>query len=438
MTRRVLVTGVGLVTSLGVGTEATWEGLLAGRSGVDRVRSFDAGSLRTRLGAEIDDLDPAEFASARARRTMTRGDLLAVAGAKLAVDDACLGSLSEDEVERGALFLGGNKEISDPTDMLAATRACRDDGSGRVDMRRFGELARSAVHPLFYVQGLQAAALFYISQMYGLKGANTYFAGGAESGATAIGRAFRAVRRGEADIAIAGGFDDAVSWWNMSKLDATGMLSASNERGAAACRPYDRARDGTVLGEGAAFLVLEAQERARARGARVYAELAGFGSGFDAHRVLTPDPDGGSIAHAVGRAIAEAGVDAADVGYVAVHGSGTRLGDVSEARALRSAFGAHRPAASSVKPATGHLVAGAGALNVAVAALALAHRTMPPTLNLDELDAGCDGADWIRGGAREADPGAAVAVARGVEGQSVALALRSMYRNGGAALGSAT
>jgi 3-oxoacyl-[acyl-carrier-protein] synthase II len=424
--RSVAVTGVGLLTPLGVGAEETWEGLLEGRGAIGPVRSFDPSSLRSRLGAEVPEpeFDPRDYASPRMRRTMTRGDVLALAGATLAIRDAGL-EVAEAEADRAALFVGGNKEISDPTDMLAATLEARGP-DGRVDMRRFGAAAQSSVHPLFYVQGLQAAALFYISQAHGLKGANTYFAGAAESGATAIGRAFRSIRRGEADVAIAGGFDDAVTWWNMSKLDATGMLTPSNERGAEACRPYDRERDGTVLGEGAAFLVLEESERARRRGARVHAEIAGYGSGFDAHRLLTPDPDGTAIARAMERALEEAEVRAGDVGYLAAHGSGTRLGDASEARAIAEVFRAEaRPAASSVKPATGHLVAAAGALNAAVATLAVSRGAAPPSLNLTDLDAGCDTADWITGSAREAPVGAALALARGVEGQSVALTLRA-------------
>jgi 3-oxoacyl-[acyl-carrier-protein] synthase II len=416
---RVAITGIGLVTPLGVGAEATWVGLLDGRSGVGPLSTFDASSLRTRFGGEVPDLDANAFAPRRAQRTMTRADVLAVAGATLAVRDAGL-ELREAEAERAALFTGGNKEISDPSDMLAATLAARG-ADGRVDLREFGVAARSSVHPLFYVQGLQAASLFYISRAHGLKGANTYFAGGAESGATAIGRAFRAVRRGEADVAVAGGFDDAVTWWNMSKLDATGMLSPC------ACRPYDRERDGTLLGEGAAFLVLESVERARRRGARVHAELAGFGSAFDGHRLVTPDPEGQATSRALQAALAEARLTPSRVGYLATHGSGTRLGDASEARALARTFRNTRPAASSVKPATGHLVAGAGALNVAIAALALARGALPPLLGLEQLDDACDTADWVTGAARETRADAAVAIARGFEGQSVALA---MYRNG--------
>ena len=421
--RRVVITGVGLVTPLGVGTDATWDALLEGRSAVGPVRSFDASSLSSRLAAEVPGLDPDTFVpSRRMQRTMTRGDVLAVAGASLAIRDAGL-EVAEADAERAALFVGGNKEISDPSDLLAATLEARG-ADGRVDLHRFGAAARSSVHPLFYVQGLQAASLFYISQAHGLKGPNTYFAGGAEAGATAIGRAFRAVRRGEADVALAGGFDDAVSWWNLSKLDATGMLSTRNERGPRACRPYDSERDGTVLGEGAAFLVLEDAEHARRRHARVCAEVGGFGSGFDAHRLMTPDPEGAAIARAIGAALGEASLEPEAVGYLAAHGSGTRLGDASEARAIGSAFPGRQPPASSVKPAAGHLVAAAGALNAAVATLAIARGALPPLLNLDDIDEGCATADWVTR-AREQRVGGAVALARGVEGQSVALALRA-------------
>jgi 3-oxoacyl-[acyl-carrier-protein] synthase II len=413
----VAITGIGLVTALGVGADATWEGLLAGRSGIGEL-SFDASALRTRRGGEVADLNPDDFVARRAQRTMTRADVLAMTGASLAIADA---ALELGDPERAALFTGGNKEISDPTDMLAATLAARGT-DGRVDLREFGASARSSVHPLFYVQGLQAASLFYISQAHGLKGANTYFAGGAESGATAIGRAFRAIERGEADVAVAGGFDDAVTWWNMSKLDATGMLSPD------AIRPYDRARDGTILGEGAAFLVLERAERARERGARIHARLAGFGSAFDAAAIVTPDPDGAAISYAMEAALGEASLGGVD--YVATHGSGTRLGDASEARALARTFGAARPAASSVKPATGHLVAGAGALNAAVAGLAISRGGLPPMLGLSDLDDGCDTVDWVTS-ARSEPVDSALAIARGVEGQCVALA---MYSDGASRL----
>jgi 3-oxoacyl-[acyl-carrier-protein] synthase II len=348
---------------------------------------------------------------------MTRNDQLALAAATLAVQDAGI-ETSEDDGAGAALFVGSSKEISNPMHILEASLVARNE-DGSVDIRRLGEQASSAFYPLFYVEGLQAASLFYISQAFNMKGANAYFAGTAESSATAVGRAYRAVKRGEAEWALAGGFDDAASWWNQTKYESLGLLSED------ACRPYDAGRDGTVLGEGAAFFVLEPEEAATARGARVYAEVAGYGSAYDSHRLITPDPDGEALERAVGAALAESEAEAEDVAYVAAHGSGTVLGDVSEARALSRIFGSgNGTQVSSVKAATGHLMGGAGALNAAVAALAIARGAIPPTLNLESQDEECP-IDVVTGEARETAVTHALALARGLEGQNVALALRA-------------
>jgi 3-oxoacyl-[acyl-carrier-protein] synthase II len=421
--RRVVVTGIGLITPLGVGTEQTWNGLLEGRSGIDRLQGFDASSLQTQIGGEVSDFAPEEIVpNKRVLRKLTRGDQFALAGAILAVNDSGI----EFDPENGdgvALFVGSNKEVSDLGHLLEPTLASRSE-DGSVDVRRFGESAYTAAYPLFYVEGLQAASLFYISDVYKLKGANTYFAGTAESGLTAIGRGYRAIRRGEADVAVVGGYDDATSWWSMTKLDALdGYLSKRNELGTGACRPFDRSRDGTVLGEGGAFLILETAEAASDRGARAYAEITGFGGGNDARGSIDPDPDGPGLRIALEAALREAKIEPDAVDYVAAHGPGTQLGDLTEARAIKAVFGdsAKELAGSSVKAATGHLVAAAGALNAAVAALAVHSGAVPPTLNLDDPDPECNQADWVTGAARELEVGNALAVARGFVGQNVAL-----------------
>ena len=423
---RVAVTGIGLVTPLGVGVEETWSALVEGRSAVGPIEDYDASSLRTRIGAEIRDLEPKKVVpNRRTLRTMTRNDVLGTVSAVLAVKDAGLEDI-EDPDGRVAVYSGSNKEISDPYDVIDAAIGARDE-DGRVDMKRFGEEAQTGVRPLFFLGGLQAASLFYISDAYKLRGPNTYFAGTAESGANAIGRGYRAILRGEADRALAGGFDNPVSWWNMSRMDTIGIMTARNELGAGACQPFDRDRDGTVMGEGGAFFLLEDMELAEERGAKVYAEVVGFGSGIDTGSVITPEIDGQGLALAVEAALSEAGSSAGDVGYVAAHGSGTSLGDSSEAAALRTVFGEEGATpASRVKPATGHLCAGAGALNAAVAALAVHHGAMPPTLNLEQPDPGCDGIDWIPNDAREAEVRQSLALARGFEGQNVALAFRAV------------
>lgn len=422
---RVVISGVGLLTALGTGTEATWQALLDAQSAVGRITRFDASSLRTRLGAEIPAFDAASFLPKRALRNMTRDDQLAVAGAALAVRDAGSVFAHHDQAEAG-LFTGGNKEISDPSKVIDAVLLSRNP-DGTTDLARMGTEGAAQFYPLFYVEGLQAASLFYISLAHGLRGTNTYFAGTGDAGVTAIGRAYRAIRRGEATVAIAGGFDDATSWWSMTKLDPLGVMSGSNELGDGACRPYDRDRDGFVPGEGAVFVVLEDEAVARRRGAAVYAEVAGMGAGFDADGLVTPSPGGEALAWAIEGALGEAGLSPDAVDYVAADGCATALGDASEAAALKLAFGAaaSRIATSSVKPATGHLGAGAGALSVAVAALAVRHDTIPPTLNLTNVDSSCEGIDWVPGKARELEVRHAVALGRGLEGQNVALVLRA-------------
>ena len=421
--RRVVVTGIGLITPLGTGTEKTWQGLLDGHSGIGRIESFDPSSLRTQLGGEVRDFEPEQYAHKKVLRTLTRGDQFALAGAILAVDDSGL-ELAEDEGDRAGLFVGSNKEVSDLGHLLEPTLSSRNE-DGSVDVLRFGESAHTTAYPLFYVEGLQAASLFYVSERFKLKGANTYFAGTAEAGMTAIGRGFRAIKRGEADVVIAGGYDDATSWWSMTKLDGLdGYLTGHNELGARACRPFDSARDGTVLAEGGAFMVLETAEGAASRGARVYAEIVGLGGGNDANASLTPNADGRGLINAMRGALREARLEPAAIDYIAAHGPGTKLGDLTEAQAIKATFGdaSNGLAASSVKGATGHLVGAAGALNAAVSALAIHHGAVPPTLNLDDPDPECNHADWVPLEARQLEVKHGLALARGFVGQNVALA----------------
>lgn len=422
MSRRVVITGIGVLTGLGEGPGATWEALLAGRSAIGGITAYDPSPLRTRIGAEVRDFDPLRFASRRSLRMLNRGDRLGVAGACLALADAGLAGGAELG-HRAGVFLGGNKEISRLDDLIAGMAGIGGP-DGRPDLRALGRDAASVMAPLFFVEGLQPAAVFHVSEKFGIRGPSCFFAGTADSGATAIGRAARTIRRGGADLAVAGGYDDATNWWPMSKMDSLGVLSTDNAAGPRAFRPYDRARSGSVLGEGAAVVVLEERRAALARGARCYAEVVGFGAGNDCHHPPTPDPQGRGLTRAVRRALDDGGLDAGQVSYVAAHGCATRSGDASEARALRAALGEHAPgvAVSSVKPQTGHLVGAAGALNAVVAALALRAGVAPATANLDEPDPACD-LDHVPGAPRPVRMRAALALARGFEGQAVALAL---------------
>lgn len=422
--RRVAITGIGLCTPLGNDTEATWSALVEGKSAVGGIRGFDAASLHTQIGAEVDGLEARDYvANRRSLRTMTRHDIYAMVAAKGAIDDSGL-DLGEDPEGRNALFTAGNKQVSDPDYFAESSVAARDE-SGTADIRRFGELAYSSVHPLFYLEGIQGASLFYISEQWGLRGANTYFSGTAEAGLLAVARGYRAVRRGEADVALCGASDSPIFWWHMAAWDSFGVLTTRNELGSAACAPYDLERDGTVMGEGGGFLMLENLDAARARGATIHAEIVGAGTAVDAESLSAPDASGRAVAAAAERALAAGRVATGDVGYAATHGDGTRDGDASEAAGLRRAFGGGPLLASTVKPATGNLIGAAGALNAAVAALAIARRTVPPTLNLQHLDPDCAGIDWVANEAREAQADVALALARGLEGQNVAIALRA-------------
>ncbi|HUG82919.1 MAG TPA: beta-ketoacyl-[acyl-carrier-protein] synthase family protein [Euzebya sp.] len=417
---RVVVTGLGVLTPLGTGAKATWEAVVAGRTAIGPLTTFDPVNLHTRQGAEISDFTPRDYADRRALKLMTREDRLAVAGATLAIEDSGL-DLEGVEAAQVGLYLGGQKAMSDIDKLSDALIAARGD-DGTATLRRLTEEGIDKIYPLFYVEGLQAAALFYISAKYGMKGPNCYFHGTADAGATAIGRAQRAIQHGEATVAVAGGFDWACGWWNMSRFDAMGVLSDRNDMGPKAIRPFDRDRTGTLMGEGAAFMVLESEEHARARDARPYAVLAGFGGGHDAGGQLTPDPEGRGLVAALRGAMRDAGGAVDRIDYVAAHGGGTIKGDVTEAVALRTVYGAGAGglACSSVKPATGHLVAGAGALNAAVSVLAIHHGEVPPTLNLDNPDPACD-LDFIPHEARQVPVAASLAIARGLEGQNVAL-----------------
>lgn len=313
--------------------------------------------------------------------------------------------------------------MSDPDYFSEASVEARDE-SGHADIRRFGELAYGSVHPLFFIEGIQGASLFYVSEAYNVRGPNTYFSGTAEAGANAVARGFNAVRRGEADVALCGASDSPIFWWHMAAWDTLGVTTRRNDLGAAAIAPYDRDRDGTVMGEGGAFFMLEDLDAAQSRGAHVYAEIVGAGAAADTGKLLTPDPSGRAVAKAVERALTRAGASASDVGYVAAHGTGTEHGDRSEAAGLRQALGDGGAPASTVKAATGHLIGAAGTLNVAVAALAIDRGAIPPTLNLENVDPDCEGVDWVPKEGREAKVDMAIAMARGLEGQNVALALR--------------
>lgn len=405
----VVVTGIGMITGLGVGTAETWKGLRDGVQAAGPLPDLDLSALTGGRAVRVHGFNPADYAGRRVLRSMAYCDQLALGAATLAMRDA--GFVAGDG-HRDGLFVGGSKEISDPSHLLTASLAARN-ADGSVDVRRFGELAPASAYPLFYVEGLQAAALFYISHAFGLRGANTYFDGTAEAGAQAVAAGYRAVRDGYADRVLVGGAADAASWWGMAKLDSLGLLSAGE------CRPWGVGRDGTVPGDGAAFLLLERADTARERGAPIYAELAGTAS---TQQRWGAAADGMGLRRAVDAALTAAGEPAGAVGAVVAGAAGDPVADLAEARGLVAALGRTVPVTTAVA-STGHLMAGAGAVNAALAVLTLHHGEVPPVAAAATVDPACELA-IVRGRPVPVEAHVAVATACGLYGQSVALVFR--------------
>ncbi|MBH0775477.1 beta-ketoacyl-[acyl-carrier-protein] synthase family protein [Nocardia bovistercoris] len=418
---RVVISGIGVVSPLGVGFRETWKALLAGHSAVRRIQHYDPASLRTSLGAEILEFDakPA-VRSRKSLRLMTRANQLAHVAVRHAADEAGIDPAYADN-DRVGVFLASENQIADPSHVLDATVDAREE-DGSIDMARLGKAAAD-MYPLFFVEGLPSAEMFFLSDEYGFAGPSAFGSGSADAGVSAIGNAYRAIARGDTEIAVAGAFDDAVSWWGMSKMDRLGLLTDRTD--AEAVRPYDRDSSGTVLGEGACMVLLESYSSATRRGVRPYAEIVGFGGGWNP---VTPGEfwgDGTGLGNAVRSALREAAVAGGDIGYVAADGSAVARADAAEARGLRAGLGAGADSvmASSVQPAVGQLLSATGALNVALAAAALREGAVPPTLNLDIVAADCD-LDWVPGSARDLTSDYSVAIGRGLSGQSAALALK--------------
>jgi 3-oxoacyl-[acyl-carrier-protein] synthase II len=373
--RRVVITGIGPVTPIGIGREAFWAGLRAERSVVGPLTRFDASEYRSRCAAQVDDFVVGDFLEARQARRMDRFGHFAVAAARLAVTDAGLALAQEDRDRIGAMMgsaLGG----------VALAEA---------QVPAFLSGGLRAVDPGLALSVFGGAASCNIAIEFGITGPNSTNAMSCASGTIAIGDALRAIRAGDADVMLAGGAEAPLAPLCYGAFALIRAMSTRNDDPATASRPFDAARDGFVMAEGATVLVLEERERALARGARVYAELVGYGSTNDAHHMTAPRPDGTQAARAMRLALHDAAVAPADVGYVNAHGSSTPLNDPTETRALQAVFGeaAARVPVSSTKGYYGHALGASGAFEAAIAALTLTEGWLPPTLNLTTPDPAC-------------------------------------------------
>ena len=405
--RRVVITGIGPVTPVGIGVEPFWSALVAGRSGIGTVSLFDSSDYPVRIAGEVRDFDPTTWMERRDARRTDRVVHFASAAARLAWEDA--GS-PEVESSRAAVVvgtgIGGIATFSDQVSVLVSR------GPDRVS-------------PFTVPAMMPNAAAAHVAMDLDLTGPNMCIVTACAGGAHAVGEGFRYVREGLADVCVAGGTEAAIVPIAMAAFAKMGALSR-NPDPVRASRPFDAQRDGFVLSEGACVLVLEDAERAAARGARVYAEVAGYGASADAHHVTQPEPDGAAAVAAMQAALTDAGEPAEAVDYVNAHGTSTPLNDVAETRALKKALGdrAGKVSISSTKSATGHLLGAAGAVEAAAAALAIQTQTIPPTINLENPDPDCD-LDYTPNEVRRGDLRVALSNSFGFGGHNAVLALRS-------------
>lgn len=407
--RRVVITGIGAVTPIGVGREGLWTGLRAGRSAVRAITRFDAEPFRSRIAGEVNDFDPVEYLGPRRARRLDRCSQLALAAGRLALEDAALDPVREDR-DRVGVMMG--------TALGGVSLAEAQHG-------RFLAGGLRAVDPGVALTVFAGAASCNLAIDFGLTGPNVTNGMSCASGAIAIGEAFRAIARDEADVMLAGGAEAPLAPLTFGAFALIRAMSTRNDDPAAASRPFDRDRDGFVMAEGAAVLVLEERSRALARGAPVYAEVVGYGLTNDAYHMAAPLPGGGQAARAMALALRTARVSPGEVQYVNAHGSSTPLNDPTETAALKAVFGdaARRLLVSGTKGYYGHALGASGAFEAAICALASARRWLPPTLNLVERDPACD-LDYLPGAGRDGDPEYLLSNSFGFGGINAALLLR--------------
>ncbi len=406
--RRVVVTGIGPVTPVGIGVDAFWGSLVEGRSGVGKLEGFDTERLASRIAAQVHDFRVDEHIEPAVSRRMERFSQLAVAAAQLAVADASLELDASDRTRVGCVIGTGIGGI----------------GAFEQQSRVFDQRGPGRVSPHLVALMIPNMAAGQVAMRLGITGPNECTVTACAASGHAIARAVDWIRAGRADVVLAGGAEAAITPMNVAGFCATRALSTRNDDPEGASRPFDAGRDGFVIGEGATVLVLEDEVRAKERGARIYAEVAGYGLSADAHHETAPHPEGLGGAQAMRMALADAGLAPESVGYINAHGTSTSLGDIAETIAIRTVFGSHAGAlaVSSTKSVTGHLLGAAGATEAAATVLALKHGILPPTINLTDPDAACD-LDYVPNEARESRIAVALSNSFGFGGQNASLAL---------------
>lgn len=407
--RRVVITGIGLVSPLGIGRDVAWDAAKAGRSTAAPITLFDPSQCGTHFACEVPDFVPTDFIERRAARRMDRFAQLAVAAGRLALDDAGVDpSAKPDRI--GAIIGSGIGGVVTFHEQIVVLH----------------ERGPDRVSPLFIPMMIANMAAAQVSMELGLRGPLSCATTACASANHAIGDAFDQIRLGRADLMLAGGAEAAVSLASISGFNAMRALSTRNDDPGTASRPFDTGRDGFVMGEAGAVLVLEEKGHAEARGADIVCEIVGYGLSGDAHHITEPDPTGAGPALAMTMALADADLVPGDIDYVNAHGTSTPVGDASEIRVIRLALGddvAARTMVSSTKSMHGHCLGAAGGLEAALTALAIHHGVVPPTINLIDLDPQCAGVDHVVGEARRTPVRAALSNVFGFGGHNAALAL---------------
>ena len=410
--RRVVVTGLGALTPVGNSAEELWAGLTQGRSGIGPITRFDASGYDTRIAGEIKNFDPLAFVDKKEARRLDPYLQYAIASSVMAVSDAGLDPARVDSERFGVLIGSG---IGGITTLLDGEKVRETKGPDRVS---------PFIIPMLIIN--MASGL--VSMRFGAKGPNSSIVTACATGNHAIGDAFRIIQRDEADVMIAGGAEAIIVPLTIAGFCAMKAMSTRNDDPEKASRPFDAGRDGFVCGEGAGIVVLESLEHARRRDARIYAEIIGYGMTSDAHHMTAPDPEGDGAARAMARALKDARLTPADVGYVNAHGTSTPYNDRFETVAIKRVFGDHarKLAVSSTKSMTGHLLGAAGGVEAIATALALHHGLLPPTINYETPDPDCD-LDYVPNQARKQDVDVALSNAFGFGGTNATLVFRKYH-----------
>ncbi len=409
--RRVVVTGTGLISALGTGTEKNWQAMIAGKSGIAQVTRFDVGKIDTRIAGEVKDFQPEAFIDKREVRRMDLYAQYALAAAHMAMTES-------------GLPVGSDKPHGYNPEKVGVIVGSGIGGiSSLEEQHRKGlEKGFDRLSPFFIIQMIINMAPGLISMRYNCKGPNWAPVSACATSAHAIGEAWKSIKLGETDAVIAGGAEAAITPLGLGGFSVMKALSTRNDDPAAASRPFDKDRDGFVMGEGAGMLVLEEMEAAKKRGANILAEVVGYGANSDAYHVTQPAPEGEGAARCMRLALQSAGLNPEDVGYVNAHGTSTPFNDANETKALKAVFGDHarKLAVSSTKSMTGHMLGAAGGFEGVVSTLALARNILPPTINQTTPDPDCD-LDYVPNQAREARVDAVMSNSFGFGGTNAVL-----------------